>query len=651
MADYGDASELSEDGTTATLDEGDAFLRKAKGWFRKDKEHSAEWRREAKDDYDFVAGHQWTEEDKAKLAEEMRPVITFNRILPTVEAVVGLEIGNRREVQYIPRELGDAKKNEVLTAAAEWARDECDAEDEETDSFQDLIICGVGCTETRFEYEEDPQGKVVVERINPLETYVDSSARKRNYVDARRAWRVRTMPCEEAEALFPEADISDLDAAWARGDDTKEPHNADPEVAYQDDGDNEKPGTGRKEVTIVHLQWWEREAYYKVALNGQTEDVDASDYPKLKQRADQLQKAFPGMMEPMRAVKMMRRVYKQAFIGATVLEMGPSPCEGHFSWEFVTGKRDHNSGTFYGLVRMMKDPQRWANKWLAQSLHILNSNAKGGMFAERGAFDNDADAEDTYANPSKITWTKKGALAGGMIQPKQTAAFPTGFDNLLQFALSSLRDVSGVNLELLGLRDANQPGVLEEHRKQAGMTILATLFDALRLYRKRQGRILLYYITERMSDGRLIRIVGEEGAQYVPLIHEPGSAEYDVIVDDSPTSPNQKEKVFATFMQLLPMFGKAISPEDISLLLEYSPLPTAIVQKWQEQQKARAEQQAPQQQQAMQMAQQTHQAETAETVASAGQKDASAALDRVKAAKEAATPITLPMPANPMGGY
>jgi hypothetical protein len=36
-----------------------------------------------------------------------------------------------------------------------------------------------------------------------------------------------------------------------------------------------------------------------------------------------------------------------------------------------------------------------------------------------------------------------------------------------QFAISSIRDVTGVNLELLGLRDANQPGMLEAQRKQA----------------------------------------------------------------------------------------------------------------------------------------------------------------------------------------
>src|SRR5882757_7408708 len=102
---------------TATAD---GLLLTAKAWFREDREHAADWRVAAKEDYDFVAGHQWSEADRQVLRDQMRPEITFNRIAPTAEAILGIEIGNRRAVRYIPRSAGDARPDEILTAAAAW---------------------------------------------------------------------------------------------------------------------------------------------------------------------------------------------------------------------------------------------------------------------------------------------------------------------------------------------------------------------------------------------------------------------------------------------------------------------------------------------------------------------------------------------------
>lgn len=639
----------SEDDDTplSQADDADLLIR-AKAWFKLDRQHSAEWRENVKEEYDFVAGKQWSDEEKALLEEQNRPVITFNRILPTLKAVVGLEIGNRREVKYYPRSMGDAQVDDVLSAAADWCRDECDAEDEETDAFFDCIVGGMGWTDSRLDFEEDPEGKMVIERIDPLEMFWDCDASKKNLADARRLWRVRVMPMTEAKRLFPGIDEEDLSATWANGNGVKtDPHNADPQVAYlQGDQTRDK---GEKSVTIVHLQWYEMEPYFKVAdpFTGQMLEMDAAKHTMLQDRM----KAIGGTVN---SVKMQRKVFKQAFLGAVVLETGDAPCPENFSWQCMTGERDHNENTFFGLMRGMKDPQKWANKWLSQTMHIMNSQAKGGIMAEHGAFENIREAEDSYARGDKITWLAEGGAA--KVVPKQVAQFPAGFDHMMQFAISSIRDVSGVNLELLGLRDATQPGVLEEHRKQAGMSILATLFDSLRRYRKRQGRVLLYYITNHLSDGRLIRIVGAEGAKYVPLIHQPGVTEYDVVVDDSPTAPNQKEKIWNSIVQMLPLLGKQIPMQDIWTLAKYSPLPGQLVDQLQasskQAQEGAAQQAAQQQQVAQQILLQKHGSEMQQGTAKAAKDTAQAQKTTVEAQKEAMTPIVVPhppMPPHPFG--
>src|SRR5690606_40959028 len=91
-----------------------------------------------------------------------------------------------------------------LTGAAKWVRDECDAEDEESDSFLDTLICGLGVTETAMDYDEDEEGKVVINRVDPLEMYPDPFARKRNLSDGKRLHRVKMMTRDRREAQWPD---------------------------------------------------------------------------------------------------------------------------------------------------------------------------------------------------------------------------------------------------------------------------------------------------------------------------------------------------------------------------------------------------------------------------------------------------------------
>ena len=47
----------------------------------------------------------------------------------------------------------------------------------------------------------------------------------------------------------------------------------------------------------------------------------------------------------------------------------------------------------------MRDPQMWANKMLSNALHIANTTAKGGIIAEKNAFDDRGQAENSFTQP------------------------------------------------------------------------------------------------------------------------------------------------------------------------------------------------------------------------------------------------------------
>jgi hypothetical protein len=119
----------------------------------------------------------------------------------------------------------------------------------------------------------------------------------------------------------------------------------------------------------------------------------------------------------------------------------------------------------------MRDPQMWANKMLSNALHIANTTAKGGIIAEKDAFDNQRQAEESYAQPNEITWAAEDAIKDQRIMPKPGGGDPSVYLKLLEFAIASIRDVTGVNMDLLGLRDANQPRISGAQCNQAAMTV------------------------------------------------------------------------------------------------------------------------------------------------------------------------------------
>lgn len=543
-------------------------------WFKASRDHFHDWRQEAQTCYDFVAGKQWDDEDVEILRDQGRPAVTFNRIGPFVDGVSGLETGNRQTTQYLPRTLGASGVDELLTSAGQWARDECDAEDEESESVRDVIITGIGVTQTRMDYDGDPDGMIKIDRTPPLEMYPDPASRKQNFSDARFVIRVKDVPVSGGEEMFPGIPVNDLHAQWAEDqpDETRSPHNARLAPYYRIDQAGEIDRQ-RQQIRLVEVEWWDYVTAWRVF------DPSTGRFVRLSDEKGQLYRSRARKMgRAPTMIKDRERKFYRAICGNIVLRVMRGADDGGFSYKFMTGKRDNNKGTWFGLVRAMLDPQMWANKFFTQALHIVNVNAKGGLLAETDAFVDIEEARDAWADADSIVELNPGGLE--KVQQKEVPAFPVQINQMMETALDAIPATAGVNLEMIAQQSANQPGVLEMQRKQQGMTVLSYIFNSKRRYQKEQGRLMIWMLQTFVSDGRLIRIGGQEQAQYVQFIHQPGLAEYDVIVDDAPSSPNMKERVWAMIMQMFPMLRTmAMPPQAMIELMRYSPFPTPLISK------------------------------------------------------------------------
>jgi hypothetical protein len=543
------------------------------------KQHQRESREEARKLYDLRAGHQMTPEEEAALDEKYDnayPKIAFNVTDKYVSAVEGLQVNNRQEMRFYPREEGDAGIDEFSTGVVKWCRDQSEAEDEETDAFGDVFLTGLGWIEHYLEDEEDPESPYIgQDRVDRMEMYYDPHARKKNLVDRRWDCRLKGFTEDEFEEKFGEQAWGSFDGP----DDASVQHVTQPDdYGTRSGGSNQPPM-----VYVADYQFCESVQHWIVTANlpdpdtGQVQPmrelVTKSDWRVMKQ-------ALESAGIPYESERVSKKCYYRAWIRQDRILGKVRELKCGFTREAITGKRDRNTNTWYGIGRVIRDPQLWLNKFFASILYTLMTNAKGGLMAEEDAFEDTAEAERTWANPAAITFTTPGAVSGGKIQPKPPAPYPAGMEALMRFTMDILPGTSGISPELLGLADRDQPGVLEAQRKQSAMAIIAWVFDAMRRYYKRSGKLMLSMIAEYLNEGQLIRITGDEGVKYKRLIKDNLVRRFDIIVDESPTSVNMQERAWLSMKEAIPMAAQLGATAPPSAIKYIPGLPQEFKAEW-----------------------------------------------------------------------
>lgn len=638
------------------------------------------WVEQARECENFRNGHQWDEADEAILEEQKRPKITFNLIRRVVDAIVGTEIQHRQRILFLPRKPSNVNMSgasDLATDSVDWAIELARGPHERSQMFRDCTIRGVGAGSYRLDYEEDPDGRLVIDRVDSMEMWWDPSARRQNLEDARWIARKRLWRREEVEEEFgkslADTAVGDSDSVvppFGPGSDSDSPtrivnYGSNP-FAYG--GQKVTPGSPEKAlkgmVEVIERQWWEREKFYRVLeeveppaeampMPGMDTSLGAGLMPPgdmtstpppgapgpvsssapggadLMMPPGGQDQAMPGMapggpgmdmppgmppgppppppdhaeptekwvnlsveeyekvaarlaalgQPPPQAVKMTRRRYKQAYIaGNTLLREDDMWIDG-FSYLFMTWDWDSKEKVWYGLVRDLRDPQKGANKWFSQGVHHFNSSAKGTVFVETNAVVDPENLATNYAKPGAIIQVKPGMLAAGAVKVEHPPPFPEAVSTMIQYSMQALREIPGVNMDLLGQSEGDAAGVTVQKRQTQGLTILAPLFDALTRFRESEAKLVLRILKKFFLDGRLIRVGDPHQFEYKPLLAEQFAEDYDMVIDDAPRDPNQMRAVWDTMNTIMPLLVRQ-NGDLPDVFKDMAPLPTSLKSEW-----------------------------------------------------------------------
>lgn len=537
----------------------------------------------------FFAGNYMDYKDQIQFrtpSGRKKGMVQFNQVKPYVNAVKGFMAQHRRNAKYVARmDVSDEKgkllqKNYSIYANSlkDYLRDNCDANQTETQQDGDMLISGVGVVETALTYAEgyattDPNGEVAMGRIDPLKAWWDSTARRTNLLDAQFCGYSRTYQLDEALDLFKDSDEDDFEGV-------EENTSEDTGYRYFPNGGTydkykeivEWTDEDARMVNVHFYKYCEIETFYRAEnpinkLNN-PEAIEAAEVQlrliaqetedsglfifnpndeilnfdkKVKAKLQEIFGEFITIYDHPRKV-----FYEAVCSGETVFTHYESISQQAFSMQFKTGDYDARNKIWTGMVTSMKQPSLYYNKALTELMFTISANSKGGVLVEKGAVEDIRDFEQKYAKTDAVCLVEEGALSGGKIQPKKQAFLPTGYDQIIAMSDDAINKVNGIDKSFLGSSESRlETASLQRQRIKQVVSTLACYFDSITLYQKQNARLFLELMrvyAENNANG-LFRLLGEEGKEsFVKISQDRLMAEYDISITEAPQTADEKSE-------------------------------------------------------------------------------------------------------------
>lgn len=538
-------------------------------------------------------------------------LVQFNRVKPYVNSVSGFMIQQRRVAKYEARHTNSVAQEfytQYSNACAEYVREEANADQHESQQDKDMLIGGVGLIETAMSYGEghsttNPNGEIIMGRLDPRAAYWDPSARSTNLLDSRWMGYTKVYSLDEALDLFDDSVPEDFES------DRREDEGGN-KVYYKRGGTYNKiqelydVENEEEELIKVHFhQWYEIETFYRAKnpvfaiqdpgmkqfadqrlqeiaadQNIKIEQEDMDDLYRLDPRAHiincdketkaELEEFFEGLIE---FDDFKRKVfYSCVWSNNKVFCKYRSVSQQGYSIKAKTGDYDDSSKMWVGMVNSLRDPALYYNKALTEMLWVIASQAKGGVMYEESAIDSITEFEAGYAKTDGSVKVNDGAISGGKIKSKKEQYTSTGIEQILQESANALPEVSGLDKNFLGSSENKQEtAALHRQRVRQVTTALAGYFDSISLYQKEHAKLLLTLmkILAENNDGSLFKAIDQENGALVwmQLGRDNFVDEYDVTITEAESSPTEQAetsdalfKLAESLMQLNPQASMKI---------------------------------------------------------------------------------------------
>lgn len=482
--------------------------------------------KEAREARHYYHGDQWTSDEIDKLNKRKQPVVTSNRIVRKIDAIVGLVERLRQDPKAYPRTPQHDEGADLATAVLRYVLDSNDWKSKSARIARAGAIDGVAGIEYDLEAGDDGDPDLNLHIVYGDTFFYDPRSFDEGFTDCRYVGVAKWIDVEQAKELFPDK-ADEIDGLIETGSDLTTAADADREKIWIN--------SNEKRVRLVDHWYIKGGKWLWTMYIANTKMMEG-----VSPFVDELGKTFPRY-----------RVFSAAV--------------------------DHD-GDRYGFVRNLKSPQDEVNHRRSKALHILNSRR---LIAEKGAVDDVETTRKEWARPDGLIEVNPGLK----LEPDNQQADFAGQLEMLQEAKNEIENF-GPNPALIGQGLEDSSGRAIALLQQAGIAELGPYLSAFKNWKIRVYRDIWNIVQAHWKSERWIRVTDDQNlAQFFQInkltidqfghpaiVNAVGSLDVDIIIDEGPDAVNLQADAYMVLQSLGPSFAQAFP----DIALELSPIPNSV---------------------------------------------------------------------------
>ena len=513
----------SETESEEKIDRDDMKLRAARKRFEEACDHHKNAHAEAHRAQQFFHNTegegQWDPADIAYLRDQGRPVLTFNIVKPKIETMMGMYADAQRRPVVSSSSQKSRVVADVIDAVKEQVLQDAQYERKSSRQFRTGVISGE--SSIQVEVVPSPKGTgwitVNLHRVMPFEVHWDPASLEPDRTDARYVFWDRWMSKASFEHAYPDQ-APEFDSLMGKGSsdeigDIKLGESGltsiDMRDDYRDDTMTHYYADRRKnQIRVIRYEYkeWVPTWYVTDTQSGRREEVTQDQADNAQLAADVY--GMPIQMEKTE----VERVRVCEFIGSTMLaeydEAGPF--DG-FSIVPFTYMIDEETGTAYGFVRNLFDPQQELNKSKSLEIEYIAQGAAPGVTAEKDAIPDEDQFRAELRRPGGVAIVRKGGLSEGAVVPRNPPAPSPAVMARAEGAVNLLTEISGIpSASNLVPAEQAQAGVTVAIRYNKSRQSVQDPFSNFEDSQREVVRRVVEAITRSMPDDQIAAILGSD---------------------------------------------------------------------------------------------------------------------------------------------